>query len=86
MQQSTTPPPGAPVNSPRSSSTGVIFNTLYSGCVADAACVQSGVHWSWGNRQKDGRQAFAQPLSAKASDAARASRLRDLSERFVGLA
>jgi hypothetical protein len=27
----------------------------------------SGVHWSWGNRQVPGRQAFAQPLSAKAT-------------------
>jgi protochlorophyllide reductase len=108
-------------------STGIVFSTLYPGCVADtalfrhapkafqrifpwfqknitkgyvsqtlagertgqvvadAAFVQSGVHWSWGNRQKEGRQAFAQPLSAKANDAARASRLWDLSERFVGL-
>ena len=43
--------------------------------VADPAFAASGVHWSWGNRQQEGRQAFAQPLSAKASDAARASRL-----------
>jgi protochlorophyllide reductase len=109
-------------------STGIVFSTLYPGCVADtalfrhaprafqrifpwfqknitkgyvsqtlagervaqvvadAAFVQSGVHWSWGNRQKEGRQAFAQPLSAKANDAARASRLWAMSERFVGLA
>jgi protochlorophyllide reductase len=108
-------------------STGIVFSTLYPGCVADtalfrhapkafqrifpwfqknitkgyvsqtlagervaqvvadAAFVQSGVHWSWGNRQKEGRQAFAQPLSAKANDAARASRLWELSDRFVGL-
>jgi protochlorophyllide reductase len=107
--------------------TGIIFNTLYPGCVADTALfrhapkafqrifpwfqkhitkgyvsqtlagervaqvvadasfAQSGVHWSWGNRQKEGRQAFSQPLSAKATDAARASRLWELSERFVGL-
>jgi len=108
--------------------TGIVFNTLYPGCVADtalfrdtpkafqtifpwfqknitkgyvtqelagdrvaqvvadAAFAQSGVHWSWGNRQKEGRQAFAQPLSARASDDARNSRLWDLSEKFVGLA
>jgi len=108
--------------------TGVIFNTLYPGCVADTALfrhtppafqrifpwfqknitkgyvtqtlagervaqvvaddafAQSGVHWSWGNRQKAGRQPFAQPLSAKANDAARASRLWVLSEQLVGLA
>jgi protochlorophyllide reductase len=108
-------------------STGIIFNTLYPGCVADTALFRdtpkafrvifpwfqkyitkgyvtqalagervaqvvadaefatSGVHWSWGNRQQDGRQAFSQPLSAKASDAARATRLWTLSERCVGL-
>jgi protochlorophyllide reductase len=30
--------------------------------VADEAFACSGVHWSWGNRQQEGRQAFAQPL------------------------
>ena len=54
--------------------------------LADAAFAQCGVHWSWGNRLQEGRQAFGQPLSAKANDAARASRLRQLSEQFVGLA
>jgi protochlorophyllide reductase len=54
--------------------------------VADESFAQSGVHWSWGNRQQEGRQAFSQPLSAKANDAARASRLWALSERLVGLA
>jgi len=109
-------------------STGIVFNTLYPGCVADTALfrdtpqafrtifpwfqknitkgyvtqelagervaqvvidpqfAQSGVHWSWGNRQHAGRAAFAQPLSAKANDEARASRLWTLSEQFVGLA
>ena len=109
-------------------STGVVFNTLYPGCVADTAlfrhapaafqrifpwfqknitkgyvsqtlagervaqvvadaqfAAQSGVHWSWGNRQQEGRQAFAQPLSASANNAARASRLWDFSEQMVGL-
>ena len=106
--------------------TGIIFNTLYPGCVADTALfrdtpkafqtifpwfqknitkgyvsqtlsgervamvvadlafAQSGVHWSWGNRQREGREAFAQPLSAKATDQARAARLWDLSEGLVG--
>lgn len=54
--------------------------------VVDEAFARSGVHWSWGNRQQEGRQAFAQPPSAKASDAARASRLWSSSERAVGLA
>ena len=108
--------------------TGIVFSTLYPGCVADTALfrdtpkafqtifpwfqkhitkgyvtqalagervaqvvddeafARSGVHWSWGNRQQEGRQAFAQPLSAKASDAERASRLWSLSEELVGLA
>ena len=108
--------------------TGIVFNTLYPGCVADtalfrdtppafqrifpwfqkhitkgyvtqalagdrvaqvvadAAFAQSGVHWSWGNRQQPGRAAFAQPLSAKASNAERAGRLWTLSEQMVGLA
>ena len=108
--------------------TGIVFNTLYPGCVADTALfrdtpkafqtifpwfqknitkgyvtqtlagervaevvadpafAQSGVHWSWGNRQQAGRQAFAQPLSAKATDNARAARLWDLSARYVSLA
>jgi protochlorophyllide reductase len=109
-------------------STGVVFNTLYPGCVADTALfrdtpklfqtifpwfqknitkgyvtqelagervaqvvadagfTQSGVHWSWGNRQQPGRAPFAQPLSAKASNQARAERLWTYSEQMVGLA
>ncbi len=54
--------------------------------VADPRFTASGVHWSWGNRQQAGRQAFAQPLSAKASDQARAARLWTLTARLVGLA
>ncbi len=106
--------------------TGIVFNTLYPGCVADTglfrdtpaafqrifpwfqknitkgyvtqelsgdrvaqvvadeAFAQSGVHWSWGNRQ-NGRAAFAQPLTAKAQQVARAARLWTLSEQMVGL-
>ncbi len=107
--------------------TGIVFSTLYPGCVADTALFRdtpalfrmifpwfqkhitkgyvtqelsgervaqvvadagferSGVHWSWGNRQQQGRQAFAQPLSAKASDDRTSAELFDLSEQFVGL-
>ena len=54
--------------------TGIVFSTLSPGCVADTALF------------RDTPQAFAQPLSAKANDAARASRLWQLSEQFVGLA
>ena len=109
--------------------TGVVFNTLYPGCVAEtplfrhtppafqkifpwfqknitkgyvsqplagertaqvvadpAFASQSGVHWSWGNRQKEGRMPFAQPLSARATAEARNERLWDLTMKAVGLA
>lgn len=107
--------------------TGIVFNTLYPGCVADTplfrhtprafqvifpwfqknitkgyvtqalsgervaqvvaddAFAQSGVHWSWGNRQREGRAAFAQPLTARASEAALGERLWQLSAECVGL-
>jgi len=107
--------------------TGIVFSTLYPGCVADTplfrnapplfqaifpwfqknitkgyvsqplsgervaqvvadpAFTQSGVHWSWGNRQRAGREAFAQSLSSKATDVDRSARLWALSERLVGL-
>lgn len=109
-------------------STGIVFNSLYPGCVADTPLFrnslpifqkvfpwfqknitggyvsqelagervaqvvadpefkQSGVHWSWGNRQKEGRQSFVQELSEKASDDAIAQRMWELSEKLVGLA
>jgi protochlorophyllide reductase len=107
--------------------TGVVFNTLYPGCVAetglfryaprlfqqifpwfqknitkgyvsqalagdrvaqvvsDPRFARSGVHWSWGNRQRPGAQPFAQALSAKANDTMLASRLWQLSLAMVGL-
>ena len=105
--------------------TGIVFNTLYPGCVADTALFrdtpalfrtifpwfqknitkgyvsqalagervaqvvidpqfgESGQHWSWGNRQKVGRAAFAQPLSDQASSRARAIALWELSEQLI---
>ncbi len=108
-------------------STGIIFNTLYPGCVADTPLFrnsyplfqkifpwfqknitkgyvtqelagervaqvvadpgfkQSGVHWSWGNRQQAGRESFVQELSDKASDD-KAVKMWDLSAKLVGLA
>jgi protochlorophyllide reductase len=108
------------------SQTGIIFNSLYPGCVADTPLFrnapplfqkifpwfqknitkgyvsqelagertaqvvadpgfsQSGVHWSWGNRQKEGREAFVQELS-KGSDDVKAARMWDLSMKLVGL-
>ena len=109
-------------------STGITFNSLYPGCVADTPLFrnhfaafrtifpwfqknitggyvsqdlagervamvvadpefkQSGYHWSWGNRQQQGREAFVQELSAEGSDDAKAKRLWELSERLVGIA
>lgn len=108
-------------------STGIVFNTLYPGCVADTPLFrnslpvfqkvfpwfqknitggyvsqelagertaqvvadpefkQSGVHWSWGNRQKEGRESFVQELSDKVTDDAKAKRMWELSEKLVGL-
>ena len=109
--------------------TGIVFNTLYPGCVAEtplfrhtppafqiifpwfqknitkgyvsqplagertaqviadpAFASQSGVHWSWGNRQKEGRMPFAQPLSTRGTNEARNERLWDLTMKAVGLA
>jgi protochlorophyllide reductase len=108
-------------------STGITFNSLYPGCVADTPLfrnsyptfqkvfpwfqknitggyvsqelsgervaqvvadpefAQSGVHWSWGNRQKQGREAFSQKLSAKVSDETKGVRMWELSEKLVGL-
>ena len=108
-------------------STGIVFSSLYPGCVADTplfrntpklfqtifpwfqksitggyvsqalagqrvadvvtepAFAVSGVHWSWGNRQRKDGQQFSQELSDKASNPATASRLWDLSLMLVGL-
>jgi protochlorophyllide reductase len=108
-------------------STGIIFTSLYPGCVADTplfrdtpkafqtifpwfqktitggyvsqalagqrvadvvsepAFAVSGVHWSWGNRQKKDGEHFSQELSEKASNPEIASRLWDDSLRLVGL-
>jgi protochlorophyllide reductase len=54
--------------------------------VADRSYTQSGVHWSWGNRQQEGREAFVQELSAEGSDDAKAKKMWELSEKLVGLA
>jgi protochlorophyllide reductase len=108
--------------------TGIVFNTLYPGCVADTALFRdapqlfqtifpwfqknitkgyvtqqlagervaqvvidgefsaSGNHWSWGNRQRLGRAAFAQPLSATATNHDLGLRLWDYSLTMTGLA
>ena len=108
-------------------STGIVFTSLYPGCVADTPLFRntprlfqtifpwfqknitggyvsqalagervsqvvddpdfaiSGVHWSWGNRQKKGGRQFSQELSEKASNPETATRMWDLSMRLVGL-
>jgi len=54
--------------------------------VADPAFAVSGVHWSWGNRQKkDGKQ-FGQELSDQASNPATAETMWTTSMQLVGLA
>ncbi len=53
--------------------------------VADPRFDASGVHWSWGNRQRSGREAFHQRLSAHARSHRRAERLWDLSMQLCGL-
>ncbi|MGC9504237.1 protochlorophyllide reductase [Baaleninema sp.] len=53
--------------------------------VADPDFKQSGVYWSWGNRQKKGRQSFAQKVSPQARDDEKGGRMWDLSLELVGL-
>lgn len=53
--------------------------------VADQEYKQSGVYWSWGNRQKKDRQSFVQKVSPQARDDAKAERMWDLSAQLVGL-
>lgn len=53
--------------------------------VADPEFNQSGVYWSWGNRQKEGRKSFDQEVSNEASDDVKAKLLWDLSAKLVGL-
>ena len=46
---------------------------------------QSGVHWSWGNRQKDGREAFSQKLSQRIIDPNTSERTWKLTKRLVNI-
>ena len=108
-------------------STGIIFSSLYPGCVADTPLFrnhyslfrtifplfqknitggyvtqevagdrvaqvvteekyrESGAYFSWGNRQKEGRQSFIQEVSNEALDANKAKKLWELSEKLVGI-
>ncbi|NJR59436.1 MAG: protochlorophyllide reductase [Cyanobacteria bacterium CRU_2_1] len=54
--------------------------------VADPEYNQSGVYWSWGNRQQKEGKSFVQKVSPEARDDEKAKQLWDLSEMIVGLA
>ncbi|SBO42572.1 protochlorophyllide reductase [Cyanobium sp. NIES-981] len=108
-------------------STGIVFTSLYPGCVADTPLFRntprlfqrifpwfqknitggyvsqslagervaqvvadpefavSGVHWSWGNRQKRGGRQFSQELSDKASNPETARKVWEYSRKLVEL-
>ena len=53
--------------------------------VADPDFAESGVHWSWGNRQKKDGLQFSQELSDKATDPETAHRVWELSMKLVGV-
>ena len=53
--------------------------------VADPQFGISGVHWSWGNRQRKNRQQFSQELSDRVTDPMTSNRVWDLSMKLVGL-
>jgi protochlorophyllide reductase len=53
--------------------------------VANPDFNQSGVHWSWGNRQKKAGKQFSQELSDKATNPHVAKRVWELSMQLVGL-
>jgi protochlorophyllide reductase len=47
---------------------------------------QSGVYWSWGNRQKKDGKSFVQKVSPQARDDEKAKRMWELSAKLVGVA
>jgi len=53
--------------------------------VADPEFGVSGVHWSWGNRQRKNRQQFSQDLSERVTDPNTSRRVWDLTMQIVGL-
>ena len=53
--------------------------------VKDPEYKESGMYWSWGNRQKKDRQSFVQEVSDEASDDDKAIKLWELSSKLVGL-
>jgi protochlorophyllide reductase len=53
--------------------------------VANSEFNVSGVYWSWGNRQKEGRKSFVQEVSDEASDKEKGELMWTLSKQLVGL-
>ena len=53
--------------------------------VADPGFAISGVHWSWGNRQRKNRQQFSQELSDRVTDTRTSYKVWELSMKLVGL-
>ncbi|MGQ4646810.1 protochlorophyllide reductase [Lyngbya aestuarii] len=54
--------------------------------VADPEYKQSGIYWSWGNRQKKDGKSFVQRVSPQARDDEKAERMWELSAKLVGVA
>jgi len=46
---------------------------------------RTGVHWSWGNRQKSGKKVFSQKLSQRIIDPSISKRVWELTNKLVGL-
>ncbi|WP_269624465.1 protochlorophyllide reductase [Prochlorococcus marinus] len=53
--------------------------------VSDPQFAISGVHWSWGNRQRKDRQQFSQELSDRVTDPVTSRKVWELSMELVGL-
>ena len=53
--------------------------------VTDSGFAISGVHWSWGNRQRKNRQQFSQELSDRVTDKRTSKKVWELSMKLVGL-
>jgi protochlorophyllide reductase len=53
--------------------------------MADPEYQQSGAYFSWGNRQKEGRESFVQRVSSQARDDVKGERMWDLSAKLVGM-
>ncbi|WP_138498175.1 protochlorophyllide reductase [Nostoc sp. PA-18-2419] len=53
--------------------------------VADSEYNQSGIYWSWGNRQKKDGKSFVQKVSSQARDDEKGDRMWELSAKLVGL-